>query len=38
MNGTDRRWYEFRDAVRRRQYDVAQKLLAADRELLPPPT
>jgi ankyrin repeat protein len=34
MSGTDKRWYEFRDAVRRRQYDVAQRLLAGDRQIL----
>jgi hypothetical protein len=38
MSGTDRRWYEFRDAVRGRQYGVAQKLLAGDRGLLNLPT
>jgi ankyrin repeat protein len=31
---TDPRWYELRDAVRRREYDVAERLLADRPDLL----
>jgi ankyrin repeat protein len=34
MGDTEQRWYAFRDLVRRRAYDEAQKLLDADRKLL----
>ncbi len=34
MAESEPRWYAFRNAVRRRDYDLAQQMLAADRDLL----
>jgi ankyrin repeat protein len=34
MGDTDRRWHAFRDAVRARDYEAAQRLLDADKALL----